>query len=146
MKKLKKVEFSPKILSSPLFTHIIKGRNDPLPISQGALSTLHPRFRLYPAPRVSHNTLWASFTAFPALRVPNNTLRASSALFPAPRVFRDILKAVKLHIPGTRSPPTYYLRHKKPYPSSSDTGHLTRCATHWTIRRGSGVISHLMCH
>ena len=152
MKKLKKVEFFPKILSSPLFTYIIKGRNDTLPISQGALSTLHPHFRSYPtlrvphntlrasftafpAPRVSHKTLRASFTAFPAPRVSQKSLRASSASFPAPRVFRDILKAVKPHIPGTRSPPTYYLRHKKPYPSSSDTGHLTRCAIHWTIRR-----------
>ena len=152
MKKLKKVELSPKILSSPLFTYIIKGRNDPLPISQGALSTLHPRFRSYPtlwvshktlrassapfpAPRVSHKSLRASFTAFHALRVPNNTFRASSASFPAPRVLYDILKAGKPHIPCPRSPPTYYLRHKKPYPSSSDTGHLTRCAIHWTIRR-----------
>ena len=135
MKKLKKVEFSPKILSSPLFTYIIKGRNDTLPISQGALSTLHPHFRSYPTLRVPHNTLRASFTAFPAPRVSQNTLRASSAPFPAPRVLYDILKAGKPHIPCPRSPPTYYLRHKKPYPSSSDTGHLTRCAIHWTIRR-----------
>ena len=135
-KNSKKLNFSQKS-SHPHYLHIlfIKGRNDTLPISQGALSTLHPRFRLYPALRVSQNTLRASFTALPAPRVSQNTLRVSFTAFPAPRVFRDILKAGKPHIPCPRSPPTYYLRHKKPYPSSSDTGHLTRCAIHWTIRR-----------
>ena len=88
MKKLKKVEYFPKILLSPLFTYIIKGRNDPLPISQGALSTLHPRFRLYPALRVSHNTLRASFTAFPAPRVLYDILKAENRSSPAPRVLQ----------------------------------------------------------